>query len=138
MISIVGFIILQSLPNWKRLNVGTVPTFKMHNVGTVPMFEMHNLGTVPTYKMHNVGTVLTFKMHNKGTPNLYYFFCLNLDCMVKINDRSLRPFLYLSPLQMLTLLAMSLTPINSSAWHNLYDHVVQTLDHCMDLSSTVT
>ena len=59
---------------------------------------MHNVGTVPTYKMHNVGTVPTFKMHNIGTPNFYYFFSLNLDCMAKINDRSLRPFFYLSPL----------------------------------------
>ena len=31
---------------------------------------------------------------------------------------------------------MSLTPRSSSAWHNLYDCVVQTLDHCMDPSSS--
>ena len=57
------------------------------------MFKMHNIGTVPTYKMHNIGTVPMFKMHNIGTPKLF-LLSLNLDCMAKINDRSLRPFFY--------------------------------------------
>ena len=39
-------------------------------------------------------------------------------------------------LQVLTLSAKSLMPRNSSAWHNLYDCVVQTLDHWMDPSSS--
>ena len=38
-------------------------------------------------------------------------------------------------LLVITMLAMSPMLINSSAWHNLYDCVVQTLDHCMDPSS---
>ena len=67
------------------------------------MFKMHNIGTVPTYKMHNVGTVPTFKMHNIGTPKFLNFFSLNLDCMAKINDRSLRPFFNLSPLSIISL-----------------------------------
>ena len=72
---------------WEELNVGTVPTFKMHNIGTVPTFKMHNVGTVPTYKMYNIGTVPTFKMHNVGTQVFMILFCLNLNCMEKINDR---------------------------------------------------
>ena len=65
------------------------------NVGTVSMFKMHNVATVPTYKMHNVGTVPTFKMHNIGTPNFIIFFSFYLDCMAKINDRSMRSFFLL-------------------------------------------
>ena len=84
----------------EELNVGTVPTFKMHNIGTVPTFKMHNVGTVPTYKMYNIGTVPTFKMHNIGTQVFFLLFCLNLDCMEKINDCSLHPFFYLSRLSL--------------------------------------
>ena len=56
-----------------------------------PTFKMQNVGTVPLFKMHNIGTVLTFKMHNVRTPILYKK-CCSLNCLAKIDDRSLHPF----------------------------------------------
>ena len=96
---------------WKRLNGGTVPPFKMHPEGTVPPYKMHPGGTVPPFKMHPGGTVPPFKMHPGGTvPPFkmhpggtltflwYIFLSLILDCIAKINDRSMCHFLNLSVL----------------------------------------
>ena len=89
----------------KRLNGGTVPPFKMHPGGTVPPFKMHPGGTVPPVKMHPGGTVPPFKMHPGGTLNFHelFFGGLNLDRGAKINVRSSRPFLNLSPLLLISL-----------------------------------
>ena len=68
------------------------------NVEKVPMFQIHNVGTVSIYKMPDIRTVPTFNMHNIGPHFLYNFLSLKLDCMTKIDDRSLLPFFYLNPL----------------------------------------
>ena len=47
-------------------------------------------------KILDVRTVPMFKMHNVGTQVFDDFFCLNLDFMKKINDRSLHPLFDLS------------------------------------------
>ena len=78
----------------KRLNRGTVPPFKMHPGGTVPPVKMHPGGTVPPFKMHPGGTLNFYE---------FFFLSLNLDWGSKINDRSLRPFLNLSPLSLISL-----------------------------------
>ena len=65
-----------------------------------PKRECLNVATVNIYKMHNIGTIPTFKMHNVGTLVFLCFFFFNLDCMKKINDRSIHPFFNLSRLSL--------------------------------------
>ena len=91
-----------SLIIWKSLNTGPVPSIEMHPGWTVPPFKMHPGGTVPPFKIRPGGTLNFYEL---------IFFSLNLDWGAKINDRSLRPFLNLSPLSLI-----SLTPSPVSSW----------------------
>ena len=72
--------------------------FHFHEFNLINQREELNVEKVPMFKIHNVGTVPTFNMHNIGPHFLYNFLSLKLDCMTKINDRSLLPFFYLNPL----------------------------------------